>query len=97
MSSAVVWVVNALFYQFGNDATLSPESLLVRLLVGVLTSLIVFVPTTAVGVLFRRVRRRMSVGIKQSEWSDDDLNKINIDVRRVGASTRSGLLWGQCG
>lgn len=78
-----VWVidpVNALFYQFGNDESLSPESLLARLVVGLLTSLIVFVPTTAVGVLFRRVRRRIFVGIKQSEWSDEDLTKINIDV-----------------
>jgi hypothetical protein len=46
-----------------------------------LTSLIVFVPTTAVGMLFRRVRRRVFVGIKQSEWSDADLTKVRIDVR----------------
>jgi len=48
---------NALFYQFGEqpDAALG---VVVRLVAGVLSSVVVFVPTTLIGMLFRRVKER---------------------------------------
>lgn len=50
----------ALFYQFGEaSSTISAESLLTRLVVGLLSSVIVFVPTTAMATILRRVRRRV--------------------------------------
>jgi len=49
--------VNALFYQF-EDFEVSFDSLARRLVIGLITSLLVFVPTTILSVLFRRVRPR---------------------------------------
>jgi len=49
--------VNALFYQF-DSGELSVDSVVQRAVVGVLSSLLVFIPTTVVSLLFRHVRPR---------------------------------------
>lgn len=49
--------VNALFYQF-EESDLSVMSLARKIVIGVLTSVLVFIPTTAISVLFQRVRPR---------------------------------------
>jgi len=76
---------NALFYQFGDESSrLSViESLATRLIVGVLSSLVVFVPTTIIGILFKHTRPRTFVGKHFDEYTADDLDSMKIDVRRA--------------
>jgi len=51
--------VNALFYQFDDAPQVTVDSIARRVVIGLLTSLIVFVPTTTLSIIFRRVRRRV--------------------------------------
>ena len=71
---------NALFYQFGS-AVDTFEALANAALAGLLSSLIVFVPTTILSFLFRRVRRRDFFGQGFEELSKQDLAYMSIDVR----------------
>ena len=76
---------NALFYQFGADSeALSVLSIATRLVVGVLSSLIVFVPTTIISFIFRRVKHRDFLGLTFDELTNDDLSTMKIDVCHRG-------------
>jgi hypothetical protein len=81
--------VNALFYQFGQDySSLSAELVATRFIVGVLTSLIVTVPTFLASSLFRRVRARGFLGLTYEQITADDLQWMALDEsyleRRTG-------------
>jgi len=86
---------NALFYQFGEEnARLSViESLATRLIVGVLSSLVVFVPTTIIGILFKHTRPRTFVGKHFDEYTADDLDSMKIDVRLCLARQIASTNW----
>ena len=74
----VRWPVNALFYQF-EDNDISIDSLARRLVIGLMSSLIVFVPTTAIAMLFRRIRPRVPpaafAGAENGESDATDASK----------------------
>jgi hypothetical protein len=79
--------VNALFYQFGQDySSLSAELVATRFIVGVLTSLIVTVPTFLASSLFRRVRARGFLGLTYEQITADDLQWMALDVRHTHAA-----------
>ena len=85
---------NALFYQFGdNNTQLSALSVAARLIVGVLSSLIVFVPTTLLSFLFRRVRRRHDTLRNYDTYTHEDLKQIEIEVRSGRRPAQAGG-WG---
>lgn len=89
--SALAAAVNALFYQFGNADTFSIITIALRFLVGVLSSVIVYIPTTFLALLFRRIRRRDFLGRTQEEFSSSDLADMKIDVRSPGVRGRVDL------
>ena len=76
------WPVNALFYQFQSDSSiLSVETVGTKLIIGSLSALIVYIPTTLIGYLFRRVRRRDYLGKTAEDFSSSDLKSLKIEVR----------------
>ena len=70
--------MNALFYQF-EDFEVTVDSLTRRLVIGLITSLLVFVPTTMLSVLFRRVRPRFPHVDTIKMSSDADLPTTHSD------------------
>jgi len=74
--------VNALFYQFDEASITSLDSIGRRVIVGLITSLLVFVPTTMLSLLFRRVQRRSAV-FRESTPAEASSN-LKLEVRRPG-------------
>ena len=60
---------------------LSVITLATRFLVGTLSSLIVFVPTTIISMLFRRVRPRDFLGLTHEQFDHGDLKYLELNVR----------------
>ena len=85
-----LFTVNALFYQFGNDSGLSVISVATRLIVGTLSSLVVFVPTTLISFLFKRVRRRHTTRRSFEQYSAETMKEMSLDVRGVHETGRAG-------
>ena len=71
--------VNALFYQFDEASIVSIDSISRRIIVGLITSLLVFIPTTVLSFLFRRVQRRSAV-FRESTPAEASSN-IKLEVR----------------
>ena len=73
-------------------------SLATRFLVGAMSSLIVFVPTTIISTIFRRVRPRDFLGFTADQVSSADLKVMNIKVRAGNMPrTRATRTYGQRG
>ena len=85
---------NALFYQFGDEySQLSTlESLMTRAIVGALSSLIVFVPTTIIGLLFKHTRPRHFVPFDPYSRSDDLGKTVDVRGPRFAGRVRSGAV-----
>jgi len=70
--------VNALFYQF-EESDLSVDSLARRLVIGLMSSLLVFIPTSAISILFRRVRPRKPRQDKAATDATPSTEAIELD------------------
>jgi len=71
-------IANALFYHFGygNTRFFVIDSLVTRLIVGVLVSHAVFVPTTIIGILFKHTQPRTFDGKHFDKYTSDDLDNM---------------------
>ena len=61
-----------------------------RLIVGTLSSLVVFVPTTLISFLFKRVRRRHTTRRSFEQYSAETMKEMSLDVRGVHEAGRAG-------
>ena len=84
---------NALFYQFGeNESFFDVNTLLTRFVAAILSSLIVFVPTTIMGTIFRHTRPRYEPSYATEIGSSDDILKLQ-DTNYVKWSGRCAALF----
>jgi len=72
--------VNAFLFQYNGDQQISVYQ---RMIAAILSSFIVFVPTTVCGFLFRRCKRRGDDKKYVEDFTDWELSKMGVDLAKV--------------
>jgi len=73
-------VTNAFLFQYNSEQEVSVGS---RAFASIISSIIVFVPTTLLGYLFRRCNRRVNQSKPLSAYSIKDFEELGVDVAKL--------------